>query len=301
MSKAVVRCVGALLLSTSVACRAGGTKQPASPSGQQSSEPQGVANEHAGPEFPGLAALADEEVLQADFVELDTPKFETADHVKVIREGKLPKVCADELAGAQWRQDILGAFDPDLHFDNCRFKQSLSYLQGRIAEATKAAAKNQRDDALWELGRALHGIQDFYSHTNFVELMAKTHDKLEDVKPLALWAPDAGKRLDALIAEGLTSGKVWWEPNDECPDDGFSHGDMAKDSDTTVRGKKVIEKWKMTHYRAARKLALLTTQEYLHTVLSRPAFAGIRKQCFAVGFTLTFDARQHGGPPGQGR
>lgn len=81
--------------------------------------------------------------------------------------------------------DSAQPFVSKVHFDNCDFDAGLDHLASlmdevasyaRAAEATTDNA--ERDDAVshafFALGQALHSIQDFYAHSNYVELqMAK--------------------------------------------------------------------------------------------------------------------------------
>ncbi len=65
---------------------------------------------------------------------------------------------------------------PTHHFDNCLVKESYAYMRERYERAVKIAPmvadrRDARDAVLYELGMAFHTLQDFYSHSNYVELM----------------------------------------------------------------------------------------------------------------------------------
>jgi hypothetical protein len=75
-------------------------------------------------------------------------------------------------------QDILGstAFNtPSHHFDDCSFSDSVGHLntvKGNIQNLLSQAASSAdaRKQIYLLFGEQLHAVQDFYSHSNFVEL-----------------------------------------------------------------------------------------------------------------------------------
>uniref|UniRef100_A0A8C2VC24 von Willebrand factor A domain containing 7 n=2 Tax=Chinchilla lanigera TaxID=34839 RepID=A0A8C2VC24_CHILA len=77
-----------------------------------------------------------------------------------------------EVSRANAAQDFLAASrnDPDLHFDAERLDQARDRLAGALRETLAAAAAQDHALARRRLGAALHALQDFYSHSNWVEL-----------------------------------------------------------------------------------------------------------------------------------
>ncbi|XP_058163665.2 von Willebrand factor A domain-containing protein 7 [Dasypus novemcinctus] len=77
-----------------------------------------------------------------------------------------------EVARANAAQDFLPAArsDPDLHFDAERLGRGRERLAGALREALVAARAGDHSLARQRLGAALHALQDFYSHSNWVEL-----------------------------------------------------------------------------------------------------------------------------------
>ncbi|KAK1327509.1 hypothetical protein QTO34_013011 [Cnephaeus nilssonii] len=77
-----------------------------------------------------------------------------------------------EVSRANAAQDFLPAArnDPDLHFDAERLGQGRARLVGALREALAAAQAGDHALARQRLGAALHALQDFYSHSNWVEL-----------------------------------------------------------------------------------------------------------------------------------
>ncbi|XP_038197852.1 von Willebrand factor A domain-containing protein 7 [Arvicola amphibius] len=77
-----------------------------------------------------------------------------------------------EVARANAAQDFLPASknNPDLHFDAERLVQGRTLLVGALRETLVAARAFEHTLARQRLGAALHALQDFYSHSNWVEL-----------------------------------------------------------------------------------------------------------------------------------
>ena len=66
---------------------------------------------------------------------------------------------------------ITGQAKNEYHFDNCKFKESLDYI---IAQRKLAIANAQNNplESVRAFGRLLHAVQDFYAHSNWIELKA---------------------------------------------------------------------------------------------------------------------------------
>ncbi|XP_051852194.1 von Willebrand factor A domain-containing protein 7 [Antechinus flavipes] len=77
-----------------------------------------------------------------------------------------------EVARANAAQDFLSAtkHNPELHFDAERLVGSRARLLGSLQEALSAARALEYALARQHLGAMLHTLQDFYSHSNWVEL-----------------------------------------------------------------------------------------------------------------------------------
>ncbi len=78
---------------------------------------------------------------------------------------------------------------PHIHFDNCAFAQSLAYIEQQ--HALIAAASDA--PALWAaFGRLSHVAQDFYSHSNYVDLWLDAHGGLAHTRPDGINGLDPG-------------------------------------------------------------------------------------------------------------
>ncbi len=120
----------------------------------------------------------------------------------------------------------LDQFDSALHFDNCAF-----------------APGAQRIDALWQLiasgtvqenpyllfGTMIHTVQDFYAHSNWVEL-----HQGED--PVPVWDLALGS-----LPAGIVSGTFFLDTPKLCGPDAPTHAELNKDSPTSSEGAKLVQ------------------------------------------------------------
>jgi hypothetical protein len=191
-----------------------------------------------------------------------------------IHKGLLDDLAANpyigELRRALYVQDVLHQFESRAHFDNCAFSNALDYIDNLFADADKHAAaaeaaksgKKPADSvaaarrAFFSLGQALHAIQDFYAHTNYVELNVADVKRVTDIPVMRPWrAEDRNKILD-MQAAGLRSGYVFWGFPQYCPKGTLSHGEMAKDSASTAKGgQRIPHLTNHTHFQVAESLA----------------------------------------------
>ncbi|XP_059794378.1 von Willebrand factor A domain-containing protein 7 isoform X5 [Balaenoptera ricei] len=105
-----------------------------------------------------------------------------------------------EVSRANAAQDFLPTSrnDPDLHFDAERLGQGRTRLVGALGETVVAARALDHTLARQRLGAALHALQDFYSHSNWVE-MGK-----QQPHPHLLW-PRQGLRNLAQVGDPTCS------------------------------------------------------------------------------------------------
>jgi hypothetical protein len=196
---------------------------------------------------------------------MPTGRGHEASHAEIIKRARdVQYACAEELARAQWYQDLFHQHESKAHFDNCDFENGTAYVESLLAEAKQLASKGETHRALFCLGQALHGLQDFYSHSNYLEMMESEHAKLKDVPILRIWTAQGKSRLFELVAKGLHSGTVTWGNPKKCPDGTPTHGALAKDTPTSPNGKQVVVKWEnRTRHKVAVNLAERATQAFL--------------------------------------
>jgi hypothetical protein len=286
--------VGMIVVALVVGCAPAPTT-PSRPQASAGSSPPSRTGSaaDAGAAAHAPADLKDFRALMEDRHGVDLQTHMTgSDVAAAIDEDSFATECANLLARAQWRQDILEVTNPVAHFDNCQIEASVNYLRDAFAKAESAASSGDVPSALSNLGRVLHSVFDFYAHTNFVELAAQISSSLSEVSRPALW--DA--KADALAlwkGKGLKSGTVFWEGGDLCKQPAESHTELNKDSPSSHRGAMVVAQWQLTHYRAAADLSKGTGLELVRNTLKRPAWAPVTKKCGTLyGFSLTFDKRK---------
>jgi hypothetical protein len=205
------------------------------------------------------------------------PKFKTWLHPT---PEKVAKACALRLSAAQWSQDILGFSHSAAHFDNCALSQGADFVQERLREADKAVVDKDFGAAMFALGQALHAVQDFYSHTNYVEKMAEIPGRsFAEVEIVPLWSSQGRAQFDALLTKGLTSGVVGYSDLKACPPGALDHNQIAKDTaDFNDRARQVIPAWQnRSHYTAALDLAQQATDAFL--VWAYQKWPGLAESC----------------------
>jgi hypothetical protein len=128
----------------------------------------------------------------------------------------LAEACIDKAVECNRNQDsliaMLGAY-PEEHFDDSSFQDGINHVNRQWEQIRQQSRRGCNREALTEIlcafGRILHAIQDFYSHSNWVE----THNDLWDGQT---------------IPEGLVSGTYFLGKNPEGKP-GPTHGDLNKD------------------------------------------------------------------------
>jgi len=177
------------------------------------------------------------------------------------------------------------------HFDDCNFSGGSAVVQQSQAEAVAQldpAAPTPEADlrAIAAFGRSLHAVQDFYAHTNWIELggqvlVDRSLSAFPTLSPYSTLATsgfivvqgDKPKRaalsrnddaaypanavvsvkLDKTRALGLISGTVDYEPGDFCPRSvAMTHDELNKDKSTLVE--------RVAQYEAAKSLAIQQTE-----------------------------------------
>lgn len=113
--------------------------------------------------------------------------------------------------GADSQDDVTSkkfTASPHHHFDDCMIRESMAYYKERLAKAVqnsrhayKALGSGQQlssvSDTFLTFGEGLHTIQDFYSHSNYVEMLVRDGNKDELVDWNAL-------------PPGLKTGYFYW-------------------------------------------------------------------------------------------
>lgn len=231
--------------------------------------------------------------------------FDPSDHEGLSKQ-LLTSAYVTQLRKALYWQDTYHQRESKAHFDNCDFEESMEYIDellrecdAHVAEALRQQSAGRKDaaeaavrDAFFSLGQALHGIQDFYAHTNFVEMMKNDGRLLSQINPVPFWRAGGREQVRSLQGRGLVSGYVFWGHPKLCAGTVPSHSDLAKDSATTKEGMIIVPRWgNVTQYRAAYQLALNASREFLNYAFSRWAFLR-EKNGDATAFEVFQERRQ---------
>lgn len=175
-----------------------------------------------------------------------------------------------ELRKAMYWQDIVHQFESKAHFDNCDFDNAIAYIDELLEQVREYAAealKAQENDnttkmenfarkAFFSIGQILHVVQDFYAHSNYIEIKVKNTSNINELPVIHPWTVEGKKIISDLQKEGLVSGFVFWGFPQECPDGTLSHSELAKDSELTKSGQiKLSHLENLSQYRIALNLA----------------------------------------------
>jgi hypothetical protein len=93
----------------------------------------------------------------------------------------------DEIFQANVSQDRLVyqlGFTPHFHFDNNKIKESLAYVDSQLDEIIELAkSESQGHQQRAAFGRLCHAIQDFYAHSNYIDLWLEENGGLNGTNP----------------------------------------------------------------------------------------------------------------------
>lgn len=155
-----------------------------------------------------------------------------------IRHRELTKLGADQSGGFEsWYVDIMVEAnlreDDDevtsaIHFDNCTFAEGAKKIKN---DWNRIWQQNNRlsIDAAASLGRILHTVQDFYAHSNWIELHLAS-------SPIPLWDFSM-----STLPAGIVSGTWAAGQPKKCGAGAPSHEQLAKDKPTQPESKKIVK------------------------------------------------------------
>lgn len=139
----------------------------------------------------------------------------------ILDDTELADVCLANIA-----QD-LDQTSSQVHFDNCTFPQGVAHIDAlwQIIEGVDRLDTQ----TLGTFGRLLHTVQDFYSHSNWVELNV-AH------RPIPVW-----DLALATLPSGAFSGTWLLGTPKACKAGTPSHSELNKDSPSSEEGAKIVE------------------------------------------------------------
>lgn len=140
------------------------------------------------------------------------------------------------------------------------FLDTVAYIRAQRDEAMNASEAGEAGKAMEHLGRALHALQDCFSHSNGVDLPPEAQGRLVQAVSNASAdpAPPPGLRL--------TSYEPGIDDPERPPGDGYTHGEFAKDAPDKNGESKARLADGRTKYEAAHDLAANATAAFLRGV-----------------------------------
>jgi hypothetical protein len=93
-------------------------------------------------------------------------------HARITREALdfLRPAVRDLIEEANKGEDKGDSYDfPERHFSNCLFRESVSYVNARYRVSVAALAQGDTKSGAAHFGMLLHGVQDFYAHSAWVD------------------------------------------------------------------------------------------------------------------------------------
>lgn len=182
-------------------------------------------------------------------------------HAQITREaltGTLAEASLAAIVAANDSQDLPngdGATEKRRHFDGGSMSASVGFINREKTRALNLASEadtdlDSRSDALRHFGMMVHCVQDFYLHSNYVELQLEQQQNKSEPYNIAL--VDWSKIPDGYT--GTASGSHLTAARQGATDDLLN-----KDSDGSVGGKQIVS-GDVTYFKVARELALRETQ-----------------------------------------
>jgi hypothetical protein len=132
-------------------------------------------------------------------------------HVEILRQALAgtfsPAALANIIRANVYQDRVSAQFGHDeYHFDNNAFEKSYAYIEEQRALLVSSLQTNNILSAWSAFGRLTHAAQDFYAHTNYVDLWLSRHANGSRPAPFAVDPVDRG-----IIDSGaLRSGKLYY-------------------------------------------------------------------------------------------
>ncbi len=106
----------------------------------------------------------------------------------VLKQFGFPKQALAIVERSNLWQDERRPYRPWHHFDRTpghtnleAFKRGERYIRTELRLAERSIQTRRKKAALMEIGRLFHALQDFYAHSNCVELSTKTRKRIEPI------------------------------------------------------------------------------------------------------------------------
>lgn len=120
----------------------------------------------------------------------------------------------------------------DAHFDSESFDTSGDRLELKITKSVDDAAVCNKKSSVTELGKALHGLQDFYAHSSWVDRHCTGQPIPINTNIFNMSRPTSSTKCDLTVGPGTspTTYTSGYYPDETAPSGKCSHGQLNKDA-----------------------------------------------------------------------
>ncbi len=188
-----------------------------------------------------------------------TPKFALKRHILITQSATTEILTNEEIqlvVSANLAQDIR-QFESRVHFDNCAFKEGSLYIEKQW-EMIDSDSNRRSKSSLNLFGQLLHTVQDFYAHSNWVEI------HLNEAS-IPIW----NLQSESLSTPIMSGTWAIGEPK-RCSPNTPSHGELNKDEPSSIAGRKIVKfgpHQGKTLYELAEEVAIRATRQQLERLV----------------------------------
>jgi hypothetical protein len=140
--------------------------------------------------------------------------------LQIMLDQKTTKKWKKILNNALWFQDLIRFFGSKHHFENCCFVEGIEQINKHLKDNETDYLRLQKsilikeqihlkEKIIFRTGRILHSAQDFFSHTNFVEIMQEKSTTIEEVLIPDFLIEEGQNQILNLIKNGLVSERFF--------------------------------------------------------------------------------------------
>lgn len=183
--------------------------------------------------------------------------------------------CAEHLNQSNLQADTQYPMHAEYHCDNSEFYRCSALLENLTSGSLRDV---NYLTSIRKIGMATHIIQDFYSHSNWVEItrMSYAVAPLENLKDFYLLVPNLQSGWHPFSPEGTPEemSDCFLRPEEEWGNRifGATHGCMEKDSNLSIRGGTIATgplAFGRTYHELAGELAITHTANYLESLYKK--------------------------------
>jgi hypothetical protein len=132
-------------------------------------------------------------------------------HIEILQQafaGTFSPAALSKVIAANVNQDRISAQlgHDEYHFDNNAFEKSYAYIEAQRLLVISSLQANDPDSAWSAFGRLTHTAQDFYAHSNYIDLWLALHTNGSRPAPFGVNPVEPA----VLRSEALRSGKLYY-------------------------------------------------------------------------------------------